>query len=222
MFLFPGGFAMTRAVIFANGDLPNPGAARLLIAPDDALIAADGGARHALKLGLIPSVILGDFDSLSEVEVRIFTDMGVHMLRYPTSKDETDLELALQHALNVGYSPILLLGALGGRLDQTLGNLALLSAPECIRAGARLDDGETEAFFIDEIGVVTGQPGDTVSLIPWGGTVDGITTDGLCYLLHQESLSPQRTRGISNEMLAETAKIYVKSGLLLCVHQRKK
>jgi thiamine pyrophosphokinase len=212
---------MPRALIFVNGELPNPGATRSIILPDDVLIAADGGARHALKLGVIPSVIIGDLDSLSEAEVRAFNEMGVHILRYPTNKEETDMELALQHAVKSGYQPICIVAALGGRLDQTLGNLALLADPESIEAGVCADDGLTEVFFVTSKATIHGQPGDTVSLLPWGVPAEGVTTDGLVYPLTKETLLPYRTRGISNQLLAQTAKVSLKRGILLCIHQRK-
>lgn len=212
---------MSRAIIFVNGELRNPGAARTLIRPDDVIIAADGGARHALALGLIPTAVIGDFDSLSEAEVRVFSDMGVHMLRFPKTKDDTDLELALAHAVRAGYCPIILVGANGGRLDQELGNISLMSNPDFIGSDVRLDDGTTEAFFITTQSSIHGKAGDTVSLIPWGNPVEGVSTDGLAYPLHDETLFPYRTRGISNQMLAETAKVSLKRGLLLCVHIRK-
>jgi thiamine pyrophosphokinase len=212
---------MPRAILFANGEIVDLGAARQLILPDDVLIAADGGARHAIKLGVIPSVIIGDFDSLSEAEVRVFTDMGIHMLQYPATKDETDLELALHHAVKSGYSPILILGAYGGRLDQALGILGLLSDPDCLTADVRLDDGLTETFLITSQAAIAGQTGEMVSLLPWGGPVEGVTTDGLVYPLNREALLPYRTRGISNEMLSDSARVRVKRGLLLCIHHRK-
>ena len=211
----------TRAIIFVNGELPDLGAARALIQPDDVLIATDGGARHALELGLIPKAIIGDLDSLSEAEVRVFTDMGVHILSYPRNKDETDLELALAHALKAGYGPIYLVAALGGRLDQMIGNLSLLADPECIQADVRIDDGLTEAFFITSRATIHGHQSETVSLIAWGAPAEGVTTDGLVYPLHEETLLPQRTRGISNQMIANSAKVSLKRGILLCIHHHK-
>jgi thiamine pyrophosphokinase len=212
---------MSRALIFVNGELHDTGAARAIVQPEDVVIAADGGARHALALGVIPTAIIGDFDSLSEAEVRVFTDMGVHMLRFPPSKNETDLELALAHAVRAGHRPILIIGANGGRLDQELGNLSLLSDPEFIGSDVRIDDGITEAFFITAKASIQGKAGETVSLIPWGNRVDGVSTDGLVYPLNDETLLPYRTRSISNQMLAETAGVSLKRGLLLCVHIRK-
>jgi thiamine pyrophosphokinase len=212
---------MSRALIFVNGELRNPGAARALVQPGDVIIAVDGGARHALALGVPPNILIGDFDSLSEAEVRIFSDTGVHILRFPAAKDETDLELALAHAVHAGHRPIIIIGANGGRLDQAIGNISLLSAPEFIHSDVRLDDGVTEAFFITASSSLHGKAGDTISLLPWGKPVEGVSTEGLVYPLNKETLLPQRTRGISNQMLAETAKVSIEQGLLLCVHIRK-
>ena len=212
---------MSRALIFVNGVIQNPGAARGIVQPEDVIIAADGGARHALELCVIPSTIVGDFDSLSDAEVRAFSDQGVHILRFPTVKDETDLELALIHAVRAGYRPIIIIGANGGRLDQVLGNISLLSDPEFDDSDVRIDDGVTEAFFITAKSSIYGKAGDTVSLIPWGNPVEGVSTEGLVYPLNKETLLPYRTRSISNQMLAEIAEVSLEHGLLLCVHIRK-
>jgi thiamine pyrophosphokinase len=211
---------MSRALIFVNGQIADSGAARTLVKSDDIILAADGGARHALALGVIPSAIIGDLDSLTASEVRVFEDMEVLLLRFPTSKNETDLELALLHAIRAGYSPIIIIGAYGGRLDQTIGNLALLASPEAIRANVRLDDGITEAFFTNSKAVIHGKAGDTVSFIPWGNPAEGVSTEGLVYPLNKETLFPDRTRSISNQMLARTAQVRLFKGLLLCVHIR--
>ena len=211
---------MPRAILFANGDPPDPGFARQLIQPADILIAADGGARHAAALGLIPSVIIGDFDSISVDELSQFASAGTRLERYPPAKDETDLELALNHALRAGCSPIIILGAYGGRLDHSLGIFSLLSDPLYRAAGVRSEDGQTEAFFISQPAEIDGAPGDTVSLIAWGQPAEGVTTEGLEYPLKAETLSPYRTRGVSNRMTAEKASVSLTSGLLLCIHTR--
>ena len=117
---------MARTIIFANGELPNIEKARALVQTDDYIICADGGTRHALALGLKPNLIVGDLDSVTDVELKI---ASAKIVQYPRNKNETDLELALNHALVKKTSSILIIGALGGRLDQTLGNISLLSDP---------------------------------------------------------------------------------------------
>jgi thiamine pyrophosphokinase len=211
---------MSRAVIFVNGRIPELELIRRLIQPEDTLLAADGGTRHILALGLMPSIIIGDLDSLTP-EVRRSTEQsGTRLIQYPRDKDETDFELALHYAIENGYRQILVVAALGDRLDHTLGNLALLSDPRLSTFDVRLDDGVEEAFFTRGSCQVRGAVGDIVSLIPWEGEVSGVTTDGLRWPLRGEKLHPDKTRGISNELLEETASVSLKSGLLLIVHHR--
>jgi len=208
------------AILFANGRLPDPEAARRLVGPQDILIAADGGARHALMLGFLPTVVIGDLDSLSEADRLELETAGARLLQHPADKDETDLELALAYALDNGFSPIRILAGLGGRLDQCLGNLALLTAPASLQADVRLDDGLEEAFFTRSRSEVRGRPGELVSLLPWGGAARGVTTDGLRWPLSNETLYPERTRGISNRLLSDRASVTLASGLVLIIHRR--
>jgi len=212
---------MSRVIIFANGLLPDLEAARRLLRPKDTLLAADGGTRHALALGLVPSLVIGDLDSLSQAECRLLEQAGTSFHKHPRDKDETDLELALNHVLDNGFRYILVIGGLGGRLDQVLGNLSLLADPRLSAVDIRLDDGLEEAFFVLKQARIKGSAGEIVSLIPWGGQVTGVTTTGLRWPLHEESLLPGKTRGISNELLIESATISLQSGLLLVVHRRQ-
>lgn len=209
-----------RAILFANGSLADPDAVRRFIVPGDILLAADGGTRHALSLGLVPSLIIGDLDSLAADDRQKAEAAGARLLEYPADKNETDLELALAHALREGFRKIIVVGAAGGRLDQTLANLALLTDPRLSTLDVRLDDGVEEAFFIRSRGQVTGAAGDAVSLLPWGGPVAGVVTRGLRWPLRGETLLPDRTRGVSNELLGRTASVSIESGLLLVVHRR--
>lgn len=212
---------MTRLIIFANGVVPAIDSARQLIQPGDIFYAADGGTRHALALDLIPSVVIGDMDSLTPQERQWLAWKGVEIKQYPRDKDRTDLYLALHSAIQSGQHEILIIGALGGRLDQVLGNLALLSDTRFSEFDIRFDDGVEEVFFARQQCEIRGKPTDTVSLIPWGRKVTGIYTHGLRWPLLDETLFAERTRGISNEMLDEKASITLKSGLLCVVHHRQ-
>ena len=215
-----------RIIIFANGDLPDLEKARALLHDDDFIVAADGGTRHALALGLIPHVIVGDLDSLpSNFEPSTFNG---EIVLYPKDKNETDLELAIQHALTLNPEQVIILAALGGRLDQTLGNIALISdlRPLTLRHAQgdtfniHLDDGIEEIFFCRDTCEINGTPNDLVSLIPWQGEVTGIVTTGLKWTLQNEILYLHKTRGISNEMTGDIANVQIKSGLLLIIHRR--
>ena len=206
-----------RIIIFANGDLPNLEKARTLLRPDDFIICADGGTRHALALGLTPNVIVGDMDSLP-ANFQTSTFNGEIVL-YPKDKNETDLELAIDHAVSLNPDQILILAALGGRMDQTLANIALLADPRLSTFDIRLSDSVEEIFFCRDQAKVEGRSGDIVSLIPWQGEVTGVFTENLRWHLHHETLYPDKTRGISNEMTADIATIQIRSGLLLIIHR---
>ncbi len=211
---------MTRILIFANGHLPDLDAARALVRADDFILAADGGTYNALALGLTPHLIVGDLDSITDWERKIMETAGVEMIRFSRDKNETDLELAIQHAVEMQPEQIVIVGALGGRLDQTLGNIALLSDSRLSTLDLRLDDGVEELFFCRSQAEVHGRGGELVSLIPWDAPVEGVRTDGLRWPLSDETLYPNKTRGISNELLGEQATVHIRSGLLLVVHRR--
>ncbi|MEJ5313516.1 MULTISPECIES: thiamine diphosphokinase [Anaerolinea] len=207
-----------RALIVVSGTSCQEDALRRFRQPDDVIIAVDGGAHHCLRLGWRPHVVIGDFDSLSPEYLQQFEQEGVLLLRYPPEKDETDLELALQYAVQRGYRHIRILCALGGRVDQTLANLFLLGLPVLKNLDVRLEDGEVEAFLIDSEAEWQGVPGETVSLIPLFGVAQGIWTEGLRYPLRGETLYPERSRGISNEMVDHQARVRLSQGVLLCIH----
>ena len=211
---------MQRILIFANGELPDLNKARLLPRRDDYIICADGGTRHALALDLQPNLIVGDMDSLKKGQWQKLEEIGIPIELYPHDKNETDLELAIMRAIELEPKEILVIAALGGRLDHTLGNLALLSDIRLSAFNNRFDDGVEEIFFCREQVEVLGRSGDIVSLIPWGHPVHGIQTRGLRWSLNNETLYADKTRGISNEMLRDTVSISVDSGLLLIVHRR--
>ena len=218
---------MPRIVIFANGGVPSLGTARALLQADDYIIAADGGANHLLAMGILPEVVIGDLDSINEDTLFELTNAEVTIEQYSEDKDETDIELALHYAVELHPSAILIVGALGGRLDQTLANLSVLTDPTLPAIDVRLDDGVEEAFFCRASAgkggqaEVRGRSGDVVSLIPWHGPVEAVITEGLQWPLYGETLYPDRSRGVSNVLLGDTASIRIQSGLLLIVHRRQ-
>ncbi len=217
-----------RALIFANGEQIQIEAVRGMILPDDMLVAADGGLKHLRRLGLEPHLVIGDLDSISAEEIERLKAARVRIEQYPIHKDETDLELAITAVLRAGCTRILILGALGGRLDMTLANIFLLGLPELEGVDVRLEDGIEEVFLmragsvlVEEGFPIHGQAGDRVSLLPLGGPAHGIRTRGLAYPLRDESLYPERTRGISNVMEGESAAVSLRSGQLIAIHTRQ-
>jgi thiamine pyrophosphokinase len=208
-----------RSVIFANGKLGSTSSWRPVMEADDLVIAVNGGSRHCQDLGIQPHVLVGDLDSLDEDAIARYELVGTKVIRYPSRKDFTDLELALLYVQEHGITEVLLIAALGFRWDQTLANLLLPAASSFSDLRIKLIDGEQEIQLLraGERRILDGLPGDTVSLIPLGGEARGITTQGLEYPLRDETLHFGSTRGISNVLLDKTAKVSLREGLLIVV-----
>ncbi len=210
-----------RVVIFANGLVPDPDGIRALLREEDVVFCADGGTRLALVLDVMPQVVIGDLDSIAGADRARIESAGIPLREYPHDKDETDLELALQYALERKPEALLVVGALGGRLDHTVANMGMLSDSRLEGIDCRLDDGLEQVMLCRRHTRVDGRADDLVSLIPWGNPVTGVRTEGLRWPLNNETLYPHKTRGVSNEMLAETAEISIAGGLLLIIHTRR-
>lgn len=216
-----------RIIIIANGTLPAQRDIQRWLHAGDLLLCADGGARAALALDLSPQHVIGDFDSISESELADLQRRGATLHRHPTHKDETDLELALLMAMSLFNTQnrekeIVVLGAMGGRIDHELANMLLLAMPALKGARVVLAHGNEQLFLIDaRDGTTTahlhGNAGDLVSLLPFNGDAHGITTAGLEYPLKNESLFVGPARGVSNVMLADEASVSLSAGMLLCV-----
>lgn len=183
------------------------------------IVCADGGALNAVKFGFTPQVIIGDLDSLTEEQVANFDSDGSEIIRYPADKDETDLELALYWCAEHDAQEIYIVGGLGGRFDQTLANIYLLTLPQLSHTHIEVVDAK-QSILLLKVGEhkLTGNIDDTISLIPIGDKVEGITTHNLKYPLNHETLELGPARGVSNVMTSENATVTLTRGLLLIVH----
>lgn len=211
------------AVVFANGQMPGLASLPLDLPTGALVIAADGGLRNCRAHGLVPHVVVGDLDSLTEAELAEPAMTGVEVVRHPARKDHTDLDLALQLAAERGATEALVHGALGLRWDMTLANVLLAVAPHLGKLRVGLVDGAQTLWPLrgGQALSLRGQPGDTVSLIPLGGDAVGVTTTGLAWPLGGDTLPFGSTRGVSNELVADHATVRLDGGLLVCVHIRR-
>ena len=211
-----------RAIIFANGIIEPDHLAYPDLLQDDLIIAADGGMRNSLLTGIQPDIVIGDLDSISEEEKKLLSGAATHFINYPQDKDQTDLELALDYAVQKGADEALLLGLLGGRLDQTIANLLLLSKDNYSSLRLIVSAPPDTAHLLreqDELNIEA-KIGDLVSLIPLSMEVFGVTTYGLHWELNNAKLDFGSTLSISNEMIAPRILIKIDGGKLLVIHRR--
>ncbi len=190
----------------------------------DAVVAADGGVRHAADLGLTVTKWVGDGDSVEADTLEALHRDGVTVIEYPTEKDETDTEAAIRWAFEMFRAEVILLGGLGGpRLDHALANLGMLAQPISVATSVRLYD--EHAARVSLMHTLTeavtrafeGRVGDVVSLVPLGRDAFGVTTEGLQYPLRGETLEFGRSRGVSNIRTQVTARITLEKGALFVI-----
>lgn len=200
-----------KACVFCNGYLKNPAKAKRAVKNCDLLIAADGGARYFLDMGLAPQVIIGDMDSINLDLWKNKPD--IKHIRYPADKDKSDAELAVEYALAQGCMQIILIAANGGRLDHTFGNIALAAAHP---GRVAILDGTATLVAVDktEKCILHGKIGTVVSLIPYNSNKITVRTNGLKYSLQDECLKAV-THGLSNELSQPQACICVSNGILI-------
>jgi thiamine pyrophosphokinase len=218
-----------HALVVADGDVPSRAALDAAWPGWDAnaldVIAADGGYARSLAIGLAPTLLVGDLDSLDPALADAAAAAGIPILRSPVAKDESDTELALLEALRLGATRVTVLGALGGRLDHELANLWLLGHPALDAVDLAVVDARTRVSLVrapaaDGSPVVRQLPGPvgaTVSLLPFAGDVAGVTTHGLRYPLRGEPLVAGPARGLSNVRELADASVRVERGRLLVV-----
>jgi len=209
-----------KCLVISGGELGDPQFYRNNLGTPDFIIAADGGARHARLLGLTPQLVVGDFDTLTAEELQELEEQGVSVERYPVSKDYTDTHIALLKAIQLGYTDIIIIAALGGRVDHALANIMLLALPEAGKVNLKILDENQEIFLIRDKLTLEGEPGRTVSLLPLTEKVSGIRTQGLEYQVPQGTFIMGIPIGISNVMTARQAVIQVEEGLLLAILPR--
>lgn len=234
---------MARAVIITSYleypvDLPG------LLRPDDYIVSLDGGYDILRDQGVKPHLLLGDFDSIRS---DIPEESGIEILRFPPEKDYTDLELAFRILDPANTPDLLVIGGLGGRLDQTVVNIQMLVRYtdsiheetsgdsvvvfECDPAYGshrlyrqiELMDGRNRCFVIHGDGArsaehrIPREHDSYLSMLPLTDTCSGVTLSGVRYPLENAVMERGASLGVSNEFRAEHAVLRLRQGSLLVI-----
>ena len=215
----------TTALVVADGDVADraaldaawPGWAD----PIGLVVAADAGAHGATRLGFGIDLLVGDANSIDPAELARLEASGVPIRRARRDKDESDTELAVLAAIELGAETVIVVGAFGGRrLDHALANVGLLAHPALVGRSCACCSAETRVGLLRRVprpATSSGRIGDVVSLLALGDGVTGVTTAGLAYPLRDEPLPVGPARGLSNVRAAVTARVTVRTGRLLVV-----
>ncbi len=208
---------MTRsAVLIAAGEPPPlhmlPAASEL-----DLVVAADGGANVLLSTGQRCDVLIGDLDSITPSTVEHFRSTGTEIHQYPTSKDKTDLELALDLVLDREVTVLTIAGVTGGRIDHELVNLQVVCHPRYQAMTITVIAPPALISVVRSRRRLTGAPDSLISLVPAIGPVSDVSTSGLVYSLDEAELASGSSLGVSNRFLSGEAEVAVGNGVVLAV-----
>jgi thiamine pyrophosphokinase len=185
--------------------------------PPQGIIAVDKGADNAFRLGLIPDLLLGDLDSISETALNYYWKEDVPTVTYPEQKDFTDGQAALAEAKKRGAKKLVILAAFGGREDHHLMNI--FSAAKAAGDFEQIilpGDGFTSVICPRKF-CLSAADGELISLLALSPKVTGVCTEGLLYQLQNEDLSFGESRGLSNILKSPNGSVSHASGTLLLI-----
>lgn len=203
-----------RCVIVAAGTVRDIEFLKSNIKISDYVIAADGGYLTLLKTGITPDLTVGDFDSASKPQY------SSEIIGLNPIKDCTDTEFACEQAVARGYKNILILGALGGRVDHSFANFALLARFKQKGINIVVKDEKHLIYCLyNEIKTVK-KENEYVSIFAFGNECN-ITLNGFFYNVENFKLTPFDSIGVSNEVVNDEASIKVNFGLCLVIEAKK-
>lgn len=209
-----------RVIVFANGEMEKKSDAGELAVSADLIIAADGGANHCSRLGIIPDILIGDLDSIEQNLLESYTKNKVAIHRHPTRKNNTDLELALEHVLRCNATSLHIFGALGGRWDMSLANIFMLTDTrfEKIKITLSSHDCFMQILYPGK-NMVQGETGQRISLLPVKEDVLDVCLEGFEYPLSRYNIYFGSSIGVSNILTKNYGSIKHRAGVLLCIFQ---
>jgi thiamine pyrophosphokinase len=207
-------------LIFCGAPIKDYSYVREYLLEAELVISADSGARHCRMMNIIPDFLIGDFDSINDADYSWLVEAGVQVIQYPIKKDMTDSEIAVQVALEKGCGKIVVLGAIGSRLDHTTANLLLLKKLTDLNVEGIIADEKNEARIIKSNIELKRKKDSFVTLLPIAGNAGGVTTQGLSYPLTDALLELGSSLGVSNQFAEDIAHVEVKEGYLMVIISR--
>jgi thiamine pyrophosphokinase len=205
-----------KIIIIANGYIKNPKFHKDLLKDADIIICADGGANNAKKIGVTPNYIIGDLDSASKSSIELFKDKS--KIIKDDNQDNTDLEKALSLAETLNPSEILIMGAIGDRIDHTLANIMCLTKINS-DIKAQIIDEKNIIELVENSADISGDKNDIISIVPM------TDISNLCYTGLKWNIENLDTNigwfGISNRLEEKNANISLSNGKILLIRVRE-
>ncbi|MBO5259591.1 MAG: thiamine diphosphokinase [Agathobacter sp.] len=213
-----------KALIVAGGKTDENFAREMILQGGyEFIVAVDSGLNFFYQAGIEPDIVVGDFDSVGADVLDFYRDHEhVEICMLNPEKDDTDTEFSIREAIRRGANKITLMGGTGTRIDHLLGNVSLLGIGLEENVSIELVDPYNRIRMVDQ-GIEIRkkeQFGNFLSVIPYSDTVTGVTLEGVKYPLTNHTMGGYNSLGISNEIVADTAKISFEKGILLVIESR--
>lgn len=175
------------------------------------IIAADSGYKNCLKAGIVPDLIIGDFDSAS------CPQFGSRVIRLPVEKDDTDTFYCVKEAINRGYDEIELYCAIGNRVDHTYSNILCLEY--CRKKGIKcsISNAKNKIMLIENSIELEEEEYHYFSVFAFFGLAKGVSVKGAYYALDNADLKPEDQLAQSNHFNGGKVNISVKEGKILLI-----
>lgn len=207
-----------KAIIVTGGNKPSKKLLNSYIKSGDLIIGADKGSEYLYDYEIMPNVILGDFDSISEEKLKKIEEKQVEIIKFPPEKDYTDTEIAIMEAMKRGADTIYLFGGLGTRADHSLGNIGLLLTTKNKGARLLIVDDHNKMYLADKNMSLNGSQGEIISFHALSDVVKGFEIRGAKYNLNSYDMHLLDPRAVCNEFIDTPINIKYESGELLIIH----
>lgn len=216
-----------KAIIVANGQIRDYNLTCRRIKKDYGfdknilIVAADGGIKHCMNMHIFPDIVIGDMDSIN---IKLMENLSkntkdIKFINSSSEKDESDTQLALDYIIEQKINDVIILGALGDRIDHSFANIILLASPDYDNKDIKIIDEKNEITVVKKPTDINGKKGKKISIFSLSPYTYFISTKGLKYKLKDEKLLFSPARGLSNIFISDKANIEIKNGQLLIVKE---
>lgn len=210
-----------KVLIVSSGSIKNCEILKKEIENNDYVICADGGLDHLMKIDKKPDLLVGDLDSLSLSGKQYIAEKDIEVMKFPTKKNMTDSELAVEFAKKNNATDITLIGSTGSRLDHSIANIFMLRKLNLMGIKSKVvDDNNSIVYSRDYIEVLKDSDKKYLSVLPISLEGATVTLEGLVYPLDKYHIDYSSTIGISNEIYEDTAIIKIHNGEVLIIQSK--
>lgn len=209
-----------KALIISNGEIEDIDLLKKVSEDVDFILCADGGANYAIKASVKPDLVVGDLDSIDLDVLDRLKGQNIKFIKFPTKKDNTDTELAIEYLIDKGYDEIILTGVIGSRIDHTLANMMLLYKLLKLGIKGKIINHKNTIYLTDSSLTLKKKEGTFVSVIPIIGTSANVTLKGFEYELNNRVYETSSTLGISNIIVEDEGYIELKDGVCFVIESR--